>query len=179
MEESVFDGSSDDFSPEAAVSECRICRNHPCSLPMIFQPKSKCKTAAAPKATVKKAPKATEKAPKAAPKKLSQSTLNTKVKSAPSKKRPKPDTEDEAEASDQDSLKDGSHLSNTPPSAKKLKKASAPKPKKSAMAALQEIQNEAFDGDAAPKPKKSSKATDQYQKVSLPAPSSAASQGPA
>ncbi|KAL8795613.1 MAG: hypothetical protein Q9195_001851 [Heterodermia aff. obscurata] len=148
MDESVFDdGNSDNYSPEPA-------------------PKAKQKTAApAPKATVKKAPKATEKAPKAALKKLSQTTLSTKVKPAPSKKRPKPDTEDEAEASDQDLLDDGSHLSNTPPSAKKPKKASAPKPKKSTMAALQEIQNEAFDGEAAPKSKKSSKATDQYQKL--------------
>lgn len=148
-------------------------------LPMISQQKAKHKAAAAPKATVKKAPKAAGKAPKAAPKKLSQTTLQTKAKSAPSKKRPKPDTEDEASASDQDSLNDGSHLSNTPPSAKKLKKASAPKPKKSTMAALQEIQNEAFDGEVAPKPKKSSKATDQYQKVSLRAPFSPVSQAPA
>ena len=144
---------------------------------MISQPKAKHKAAAAPKVTVKKAPKAPEKAPKAAPKKMSQTTLSTKAKPAPSKKRPKPDTEDEDEdeALDQDSLNDGSHLSNTPPSAKKLKKASAPKPKKNTMAALQEIQNESFDGEVAPKPKKSSKATDQYQKVSLRLPFSAGS----
>ena len=143
---------------------------------MISQPKANPKAAAAPKKTVKKAPKAAEKAPKAAPKKLSQTTLDTKAKSAPSKKRPKPDTEDEASASDQDSLGDGSHLSNTPPNAKKLKKAAAPKPKKSTMTALQEIENEAFDGEVAPKSKKSSKATDQYQKVSLRDPFSAASE---
>ncbi|CAF9905090.1 MAG: DNA topoisomerase 2 [Heterodermia speciosa] len=148
MEESVSDGISDGYSPPVAA------------------PKAKPKAAtAAPKATVKKALKTTEKAPKAAPKKLSQTTLSSKVKPAPSKKRPKPDTEDEAEASDQDLLNDGSHLSNTPPSAKKSKKASAPKPKKSTMAALQEIQNEAFDAEAAPKSKKSGKATDQYQKL--------------
>ena len=142
---------------------------------MTSQPKVKHNAAAAPKTTVKKALKAAEKVPKAAPKKLSQTTLNTKAKSGPSKKRPKPDTEDEASASDQDSLDHGSHLSNTPPNAKKLKKASAPKPKKSAMTALQEIENEAFDGEDAPKSKKSSKATDQYQKVSLRAHFSAAS----
>ena len=133
-------------------------RNYPCSLLVISQPKIKSKAAAVPKATVKKALKA-------APKKLSQTTLSTKAKPAPTKKRPKPDTEDEDEPSDQDSPNDGSHLSNTPPSAKKPKKTSIPKPKKSTIAALQEIQNESFDGEVAPKPKKSSKATDQYQKV--------------
>lgn len=133
-----------------------------CSLSVIIQPKAKAKAkvAAAPKATVKKAT-----APKAAPKKLSQTTLTSKGKPAPSKKRPKPDTEDEGSASEADSLNGGSHLSNTPPSAKKQKKATAPKPNKSAMSALQEVQNEAFDGEGTPRPKKSSKATDQYQKV--------------
>ena len=134
------------------------------SLSVIIQPKAKPKAkpkaAAAPKATVKKTA-----APKAAPKKLSQTTLTSKAKPAPSKKRPKPDTEDEASASEVESLNGGSHLSNTPPSAKKQKKATAPKPNKSAMSALQEVQNEAFDGEGTPRPKKSSKATDQYQKV--------------
>lgn len=106
-------------------------------------------------------------APKAAPKKLSQTTLTTKSKPATSMKRPKPDFEDDDPASEPDSLNSGSHLSNTPPSAKKQKKAPASKPKKSTMSALQEIENEAFDGEAAPKPKKSAKATDQYQKVGL------------
>ncbi|KAG7004757.1 hypothetical protein G7Y79_00023g053410 [Physcia stellaris] len=95
MEESVFDaGDSDNFSPEAAPKA---------------KPKAKAKVAAAPKATVKKAA-----APKAAPKKLSQTTLTSKAKPAPSKKRPKPDTEDEGSASEVESLNGGSHLSNTP-----------------------------------------------------------------
>ena len=82
-----------------------------------------------------------------------------------SKKRPQPDTEDEDPASEPNSLDNDSHLSNTPPSAKKQKKTSAPKPKKSNMTALQEVENEAFDGGGDAKPKKSTKATDQYQKV--------------
>ena len=122
--------------------------------------KSKPKALAAPKAAATKAA-----APKAAPKKLSQTTLTTKAKSAASKKRSKPDSEEEDSISDQDSVHNGSNLSNTPPSAKKQKKVSAPKPKKSAMTALQEVENEAFDGAGIQKPKKSSKATDQYQKV--------------
>lgn len=133
-----------------------------CSLSVTLQPKAeaKAKVAAAPKATVKKAT-----APKAAPKKLSQTTLTSKANPAPSKKRPKPDTEDEGSASEADSLNADSHLSNTPPSAREQKKATAPKSKKRAMSALHEIQNEAFDGEGTPNPKKSSKATDQYQKV--------------
>ena len=120
------------------------------------------KLAAAPKAAAKKAV-----APKASTKATKQTMLKVNSKPTASKKRPKPDTEDENSDSENNSLKNDSHLSNTPPSAKKQKKASAPapKPKKSAMTALQEVENEAFDGNAETKSKKSSKATDQYQKV--------------
>lgn len=72
-----------------------------------------------------------------------------------------------------DSADDDSLLSNTPPSAKRQKK--APAPKKSSGKPLQEIDNESYgmdganDSDAKPKPKanaaKSGSATEQYQKV--------------
>ncbi|KAL8996081.1 MAG: hypothetical protein Q9169_004320 [Polycauliona sp. 2 TL-2023] len=137
MVESVFDiDDSDAFSPEP--------------IKVNSKPKAAPKKAAA-------APKA------AAPKKL-QTTLKPK-KPAASKKRPKPDTEDEDEASDRDSLHDDSILSATPPSAKKQKK--APVPKKKAAKPLQEVENEAmgFDGVDDPKPKKDSKSTETYQKL--------------
>ncbi|TDZ40567.1 DNA topoisomerase 2 [Colletotrichum spinosum] len=102
------------------------------------------------------APKPKAKAPvkKAPAKKLTQTTLKTKA--AP-KKRAKPDSDDEDEAST---------FSNTPPSAKKLKK--APAAKKSSGTPLAEIENDsmAIDDDdepAAPKSKKN--ATDTYQKL--------------
>lgn len=118
------------------------------------------------KAASKKAPSQKAAAPQAAPKKMSQTTLTSKSKPATSKKRPKPDTEDEDLVSERDSLHNESLLSNTPPSAKKQKK--APGPKKSAMSALKEVENEAvsYDGVEEPKGKKGAgKASDQYQKV--------------
>lgn len=138
-------------------------------------PKAKPKTKAAPKAAPKAASKPAPKkaaATKVAPKKTSQTTL--KMKPAASKKRPRPDTEDEDEDSASDvSLHDNSLLSNTPPSAKKQKK--APAPKKTGAKPLREIENEAIaeaidasmnlDGIDEPNPKKGSKATEQYQKV--------------
>jgi DNA topoisomerase-2 len=97
---------------------------------------------------------------------MSQTTLTAKPKIITSKKRPKPDTEDEDSDLARDSLHDDSVLSTTPPSAKKQKK--APAPKKIAMSALKEVENEAmgYDGGTEPKGKKSTgKASDQYQKV--------------
>ena len=96
---------------------------------------------------------------------MSQTTLKPKIKSTASKKRPKPDTEDEDSTPERDSLHDESLLSTTPPSAKKQKK--APAPKKSTTSALKEIENEAMnvDGGSDLKEKKSTKASDQYQKV--------------
>ncbi|KAL8856049.1 MAG: hypothetical protein Q9178_007305 [Gyalolechia marmorata] len=137
MDSSIFDiEDSDAFSPEQIK----------------VKPK--------PKAAPKKAPAA----PKAAATKLSQTTLKPK-KPAASKKRPKPDTEDEGSASERASLHDDSVLSATPPSAKKQKK--APAPKKKAAKPLQEVQNESmgFDGADDPKPKKDSKSTETYQKL--------------
>ncbi|KAL8807981.1 MAG: hypothetical protein Q9200_004467 [Gallowayella weberi] len=137
MVESIFDiEDSDAFSPE----------------PIKTKPKSKA------------APKKTAAAPKSVATKTSQTTLKPK-KPAASKKRPKPDTEDEDSASERHSLHDDSLLSATPPSAKKQKK--APTAKKKAAKPLQEVENEAigFDGVDEPKPKKGSKSTETYQKL--------------
>ncbi|KAI4196820.1 MAG: hypothetical protein LQ350_006333 [Teloschistes chrysophthalmus] len=136
MVESVFDvEDSDAFSPEPVKAK---------------KPKAAPKKAAA--------------APKAAPSKLLQTTLKPK-KTAATKKRPKPDTEDDDSASERPSLHDDSLLSVTPPKAKKQKK--APAPKKSDAKPLQEVQNEAngFDGADDAKPKKGSKSTETYQKL--------------
>lgn len=113
------------------------------------------------KAKPKAAPKKAAVAPK--PPKLSQTTLKPK-KPAASKKRPKPDTEDEDSGSEP-SIRDDSLLSNTPPSAKKQKKASVPK--KKAAKPLQEVENDAMglDGVEETKAKKGSKSTETYQKV--------------
>ncbi|KAL9044350.1 MAG: hypothetical protein Q9214_002506, partial [Letrouitia sp. 1 TL-2023] len=120
------------------------------------------KMKAKPKPAVKKAVTA----PKAAPKKMAQTTLKPK-KATTSKKRPKPDTEDEDSALDVASIRDASVLSSTPPEAKKRKKAPAPKKKATSAKALQEVQNESlgYDGIEEEKPKKGSKATETYQKL--------------
>lgn len=94
-----------------------------------------------------------------------QTTLKAKPKSTTSKKRPKPVSDDEGSDSHHDQINDESLLSNTPPSAKKQKK--APTSKKTGGKPLQPIENEtmALDGASDPKPKKSSNSTEQYQKV--------------
>ena len=107
-----------------------------------------------------------------AKKKLAQTTLKTK---APSKKRPKPDSEDEDDIDP--SPCDDSVLSATPPQAKKQK--TAPTKKNVASRPLREIENEAIneaidasmmlDGSHEAKPQKGSKSTEQYQKVQSPA----------
>lgn len=99
-----------------------------------------------------------------------QSTLKT-TKST-SKKRAKSGSDDEGSGSDLDAFGKDSLLSNTPPSAKKQKK--APVKKAGASKPLQGIENDSMqvddddDEDEPPKkptgPKKS--ATDQYQKLS-------------
>lgn len=132
--------------------------------------KAKAKPKAAAKAKTDPKPKAAAKkaaAPGAAPKKMSQTTLKS------TKKRPKPDTEDDDSEGDP-SLHDDSLLSNTPPSAKRPKK--APGPKKMGAKPLREVENEAIaeaidasmmmDGVDEPKAKKGSKSTETYQKVS-------------
>ncbi|KAI4171577.1 MAG: hypothetical protein LQ343_004169 [Gyalolechia ehrenbergii] len=116
----------------------------------------------ATKAKPKPAPKKAA-ATKATPPKMAQTTLKPK-KAPTSKKRPKPDSEDE-DPDPEPSMHDDSLLSATPPSAKKQKK--APAPKKKATKPLQEVENEAmgFDGAEDSKPKKGSKSTETYQKL--------------
>jgi DNA topoisomerase-2 len=84
-----------------------------------------------------------------------------------SKKRPKPESdEDEDAPSDIDSMHDVSLLSNTPPSTKKQKK--APAAKKGGGKPLYDIENESmnFDGGADLQPMTKKKdATAQYQKL--------------
>lgn len=125
------------------------------------------------------APKPAKKAPakKAAaapkPKTAKQTTLKTtkaapKAK-APPKKRPKPDSDDE-NSNGAGSDDDNSQLSNTPPAAKKQKKAPAAKPAKTSKAPLAEIENESFamdDVETVPlsAKKKAGGATAQYQKL--------------
>ena len=96
---------------------------------------------------------------------MTQTTLKTTKAAAP-KKRAKPTSDDENIFDAPDSLNDDSLLSNTPPSAKKQKK--APAPRKGAGKPLQPIDNEstapgALDGtDDFTADQK-----DQYQKVSV------------
>ncbi|RWA14700.1 hypothetical protein EKO27_g468 [Xylaria grammica] len=112
------------------------------------EPKPKAKAAAK-----KAAPKP---AAKSVSKKLVQTTLKT-TKAAP-KKRAKPDSDN-----DNDDAADSS-FSHTPPSAKKQKK--APAPKKSGSKPLAEVENESMnlDGVSEPKPKTKT-ATETYQKL--------------
>jgi DNA topoisomerase-2 len=128
--------------------------------PQKAKPKAAPKKAAAPKAA--KVPKE-PKAPKAGAKKLVQTTLKT----AASKKRPKPESDDEDPADDD--MLDASLLSNTPPSAKKQRK--APAAKKAGGKPLADIANESFgmddgmDGLSDLKPVSKKDATDRYQKL--------------
>jgi DNA topoisomerase-2 len=83
-----------------------------------------------------------------------------------SKKRAKPESDDEEPPSDVDSFGQASLLSNTPPSSKKQKK--APVKKASTSKPLQGIENESMNlDDHFPEKGPSSKktATDQYQKL--------------
>jgi DNA topoisomerase-2 len=99
-----------------------------------------------------------------------QTTLKAKVAS---KKRPKPDSDDENnEPSDNfDSFGNGSGLSNTPPSSKKLKK--APAMKSGMSKPLRDMEDESMIDDddfdekpvAKKGPAKKKTVTDQYQKL--------------
>ena len=164
MAESIFDdGENSDYFSPAAVGT--LTYSDSINANNLKKPKAKAK--AAPKPAAKKTA-----APKAGPKKMAQTTLKTKP--VASKKRPKPDTEDENSADENPSLHDDSLLSVTPPSSKKQKR--GPKPKKIGAKPLREVENEAIaeaidasmhlDGAGEAKPKKGSKATETYQKVS-------------
>ncbi|KAI9815208.1 MAG: DNA topoisomerase 2 [Thelocarpon impressellum] len=142
MDDSVMDdyaASSDNFSPVAA-------------------PKAAAKGRAKP--GPKKAAAATT---KAAPKKMTQTAA--KPKAAASKKRVKPESDDETAQLDRSSLHDDSLLSVTPPSAKKQRGAGAAK--KAGGKPLQDIENDGVcvDGAGDPKPKATKSATDQYQSL--------------
>ena len=161
LDDSVFDvpDASSDFEPEA-VSFLHYGHT---SNDAFTKPFLKVKAKAAPKP--KKAA-----APKAAPKKATQTTLKA-VKKAPTKKRAKPESDDDEDPDILMSgtpIANGSILSSTPPSAKKQKK--APAPKKGVGKPLASLENEApsFDGanDAVPLTKASKDASDRYQKVS-------------
>ncbi|ODA76301.1 hypothetical protein RJ55_08146 [Drechmeria coniospora] len=92
---------------------------------------------------------------KLAVKKMTQT--KPKPKAAP-KKRPKLDSDD-----DEDGMGDSSGFSHTPPSAKKQKK--APAPKKSSGEPLAEVENDSMVVDAPAKPKSNKTATETYQKL--------------
>ncbi|KAI6716591.1 hypothetical protein JHW43_000850 [Diplocarpon mali] len=139
--------------------------------PVAPKPKPKVAPKKAAALTAPKAPK--EPKAKAPPKKMVQTTLK-KAPKAPakpaSKKRPKPDSDDEDPPSDLEPTHNGaSLLSNTPPSSKKQKKAPV---KKGGGKPLQDIANDSMvlddDGDEPgpkPKPKGKKDATDQYQRL--------------
>ncbi|XXG94377.1 DNA topoisomerase 2 [Hypoxylon texense] len=112
-----------------------------------FSPEAKPKAKAPPK---KAASKPTA---KATSKKMVQTTLKA-TKAAP-KKRSKPESDDEDN--------EVSGFSNTPPSAKKQKK--APAAKKSSGPPLGEIENDSMILDSPPKPGKKKTATEIYQKL--------------
>lgn len=77
------------------------------------------------------------------------------------KKRARAGSDDEDQQSENDS-NDASQLSNTPPNAKKQKK--APAAKKQPAEALSDIENESIL-ETEPKPKKTKTSTEQYQKL--------------
>ncbi|KAK5108149.1 DNA topoisomerase 2 [Meristemomyces frigidus] len=127
-------------------------------------PKPKSKAAA--KAPAKKAAAAPK--PKAATK---QTTLKTTKAVPKPKKRAKPDSDDENSDVEMDhDMNDDSLLSNTPPSAKKQKKAPAARAR-AASKPLMEVENESFAMDGATdekpkaKPQKKGTSTEQYQKL--------------
>lgn len=123
------------------------------------------KPRAKPKATLKAAPKKAT-AVKATSKKTSQTTLKPKAQLVNSKKRPKPDSEDEDCGPEGVSQHDDSLLLATPPEAKKQKR--APAAKKTGAKPLREVENEALKLDRTTdmQSKNASKSTDQYQKAS-------------
>jgi len=136
--DSVFDDeASSDFEPvKASQTPKRPSTKNSCQQ----KPKPAAKKAAAPKpkSTAKKTTSTASKAGRPA-------------KAALSKKRAKPDSDDENMDLDHDSLNDDSLLSNTPPSSKKLKK--VPPPKKTSGKPLESIENESFGGNGIQEPR--------------------------
>ncbi|RAL60331.1 hypothetical protein DID88_000107 [Monilinia fructigena] len=143
----MSDDESDDFAPTVKAKT-----------------KTTVKKTAAAKAKESKA-KATKepKAPKAPKAKVTKTTktVQTTLNMAP-KKRARAGSDDEDQQSENDSSNDASQLSNTPPNAKKQKK--APAAKKQTAEALSDIENESIL-ETEPKPKKTKTSTEQYQKL--------------
>jgi len=136
--DSVFDDeASSDFEP-VKVSQTPKCPSIKSSRQQ--KPKLAAKKVAAPK-------------PKQTTKKMTStaSKAGKPARALASKKRAKPDSDDENMDLDRDSVNDDSLLSNTPPSAKKLKK--VPLPKKSSGKPLESIENESFGGDGIQEPR--------------------------
>ena len=165
MDDSVFDdyGDSDAFSPvavpvscPAAVQRQSIGTGYNILMSTVQKPKAK---PASKKVPAAKAPKA----PKAGTKKLVQTTLA--ASKTASKKRAKPESDEEDSPSDPEAFGQGSLLSNTPPSAKKQKK--APVKKSGVSQPLQGIENESMQLDEPLAKGASSKksATEQYQRL--------------
>ncbi|KAI9645606.1 DNA topoisomerase 2 [Ciborinia camelliae] len=146
----MSDDESDNFAPTVKAKTKTTVKKS--AAPKAKEPKVKAtKEPKAPKAL--KATKAT--APKTT--KSIQTTLNM----AP-KKRSRPGSDDEDEQSDNDSSNTASQLSNTPPNAKKQKK--APASKRPSAEALHDVENESIL-EVEPKPKKTKTSTEQYQKL--------------
>ncbi|KAK3070650.1 DNA topoisomerase 2, partial [Teratosphaeriaceae sp. CCFEE 6253] len=145
--------ASSDFEVPKAVRQPRDSRARSCTDDLQKAKAPAKKAAAAPK-------------PKAAPK---QTTLKVAKAAPKTKKRAKPESDEENSDADMRGTDDSLH--NTPPSAKKQKKAPA-RPKAAASQPLMELENESFlvDGaaDEKPKPKAQQKkgtSTEQYQKL--------------
>lgn len=142
-----------------------VCYRASCQAPLNFRspPRFRYDDRANPKnlqkpKVVKAKPAAKKPAAKAAPKKMAQTTL--KATKPVSKKRAKPSTDDEG-----DDKNDNSDFSQTPPNAKKQKK--APAAKKTAGKPLEEIENDSMmiDDSSESKPIKKKTATETYQKL--------------
>jgi DNA topoisomerase-2 len=156
MDDDIFeisDGGSSDFVPEPAsvrIGSSRTSKR--CVANHIVKQKPKAKAA----------PKKAASAPKAAPKKMTQTTLKPKAKTAPAKKKAKADSEDEMSDANMSDVDDDSLLSHTPPKAKK-----AAAPKRAGSKPLADVSNESFGGEAASEaPGKNGSASEKYQKVS-------------
>jgi DNA topoisomerase-2 len=171
MDVSAFEGpgNSSEFEMEPvpkAVCRVSIHSLRPTHTNANCPQKTKAFKAPAKKAAAASKPKATA---------TKQTTLTKTTKAVPkakappkTKKRPKADSDAENTDVDMDSLNDDSLLSNTPPSAKKQKKAPVARKPKAASKPLVELENESFAMDVDAEPGATAKkggASDQYQKL--------------
>ncbi|KAJ8071376.1 hypothetical protein OCU04_001702 [Sclerotinia nivalis] len=147
----MSDDESDNFAPTIKAKAKTTVKKT--AAPKAKEPKAK-----APK--VAKEPKA-PKAPKATKATKTTKTIQTTLNMAP-KKRARSGSDDQDQQSDNDSSNTASQLSNTPPNAKKQKK--APAAKRQTSEALHDIENESII-EIEPKPKKTKTSTEQYQRL--------------